>query len=192
MKSDYFNRTQAEEWWNATTHAIPAGVMLCYALFHDNESVVLLSAAMCLTFIFSMLYHIERIIVAKELLRRLDMSSIFLLIGVTGTVYSAASSASLWWLPAALGVFFMTGCMLFYGEAMDAAMVPFSLSLSCVAIAVFTSGDPTLNQAAYFTFGNVLYVAGLRYYLRDSTKWYHLIWHLYVASAAFVHLSCFL
>ena len=75
---------------------------------------------------------------------------------------------------------------------MDAAMVPFSLGLSCAAVAIFTSGDPTLTEAVYFTFGNVLYVAGLRYYLRDSRKWYHLVWHLYVVAAAFVHLSCFL
>lgn len=163
MKSDYFNRTQLEEWWNATTHAIPAGVMLCYALLHSDESVVLLSAAMCLTFIFSMLYHIEKIIVAKEFLRRMDMSSIFLLIGVTGTVYSQAADAYLWWLPVLLGVLFAVGCVLFYGRAMDAAMVPFSLGLSCTAVAIFTSGDPTLKEAVYFTFGNVLYVAGLRY-----------------------------
>ena len=192
MKSDYFNRTQLEEWWNATTHAIPAGVMLCYALLHSDESVVLLSAAMCLTFIFSMLYHIEKIIVAKEFLRRMDMSSIFLLIGVTGTVYSQAADAYLWWLPVLLGVLFAVGCVLFYGRAMDAAMVPFSLGLSCAAVAIFTSGDPTLTEAVYFTFGNVMYVAGLRYYLRDSRKWYHLVWHLYVVAAAFVHLSCFL
>ena len=67
-----------------------------------------------------------------------------------------------------------------------------SLGLSCAAVAIFTSGDPTLTEAVYFTFGNVLYVAGLRYYLRDSRKWYHLVWHLYVVAAAFVHLSCFL
>lgn len=192
MKADYFDRGDREEWWNALTHSIPAGAMLCLALLHKNPSVVIYAASMCLTFLFSMLYHAQTNIVSKEFFRRLDMSSIFLSIGVTGMVYLNFAGSQLWLTSLVLGMSLMMLCVAFYGELVDRIMVPMALVFSNAIILIFFLSISSLRESFYFYLGNGFYIVGLFYYLRDSRRWYHTVWHICVAVASFVHLVHFL
>lgn len=192
MKADYFDRGSKEEWWNAFTHSVPAGAMLCAALLHKDPSTIIYAASMCITFLFSMLYHAQMNIISKEFFRRLDMSSIFLSIGVTGMVYLNSAGSKLWLASLVVGVILMIFCSVFYGKLVDKFMVPMTLVFSNTVLLVFFLSSSSFENSFYFYLGNIFYITGLFYYLRDSRRWYHTIWHLFVAAGSFTHLMYFL
>ena len=196
LKASYFNRGVKEEWWNAATHAVGAGCLFAVTIFSNSAHAKLLSAALGITLLFSMLYHGAVLIKKKEFYRRLDQASIFLSVGVTGGVYASAASSSYWLIPFLLSGVGILTYLFFYGELLDNLIVLLTNFLALVSVYIFCFESelhsPLSPMALHFFIGNIIYSCGVWFYVRDIRKWYHTIWHCFVLLGAGVHVSYFL
>jgi predicted membrane channel-forming protein YqfA (hemolysin III family) len=173
------HRSINEEYFNAYSHLLAAFISAFLILFTNYSSKLFLTASF-FTFLCSYLYHIEKHIVLKKELRKLDIASIFCM--VPASVYDM--------LPTSLG-----NGLLFCGALMAAAVVmsrlndfhtDFSLItfsiISCLVYANFA--DSLLN----LSLGVLLYSGGLLFYFMGQKSWTHAGWHACVLCGWGVHV----
>ena len=163
---------------NAVTH-LPVACVALYATQQSSAGRVFLLFS-AVTFFFSFLYHITTHKRLKLLFRRLDVASIFWLIGASVFAF----------LPLYLGVVILCFCVILSVPVIragtsstftDVALI--TLAVACLMLTiVFAPNWPS------FVLGVVLYACGLPFYFKQDTKWTHLAWHIFVIAGWAAHL----
>jgi len=191
-KSYYLERELDEEKWNYITHGIGAILMLFYVMntqvFHGKAIPLFLG----ITFLISTMYHSCLNIKMKQRFRQIDMSSIYLSIGVTASIFCYTVGSPAWYLPVFCGLLLSILGYFAYGLFWDSIMVSVSTLFACSSILLFfisSYGSGSTDVALYFYSGNIAYSAGLWFYVRDRKKWFHTIWHVFVVLGAIIHSS---
>lgn len=192
-KADYFDRGPEEEKWNYITHGIGAIFMLCYVINSQVPTGKVLSLFLAFTFLASACYHSAMDIEVKERLRKIDMASIYLSIGATASAFCHTVASPIWYAPLLVGLSLFIVSLLAYGEIWDKVMVSLSVLFASLSVVVFfqaSYGQPEdFEASSYFYLGNVFYSAGLWFYVRDKSKYFHTIWHVFVLLGAVIHSS---
>jgi len=164
--------------------------MLSFVFHSELLAGKVLSFFLAFTFLASCFYHAALDISLKEKLRKMDMASIYLSIGATASAYCYTIGSPIWNLPASIGLVLFVSGLILYGEAWDKIMVPLCVVFASVSVGLFFISSASLTTAAiYFYIGNLLYSVGLWFYVRDKIKYFHTIWHIFVALGAVMHSS---
>ncbi len=193
-----------EEIANSITHGIGLGlsvaglvVLVAFAnLFGSTGHIVscaIYGTTLILLYATSTLYHSIRDPQAKNFLRVLDHSAIFLLIAGTYTPFTLVSLQGLWgwalfgtvWTLAAIGILFQTALLrrrtkvslilyLAMGWVIVAAIKPL--------LAAVAPGGLTLLLV-----GGLAYTSGIVFYVRRSMPYHHAIWHGFVLAGSALH-----
>lgn len=193
MKSGFLDRTSKEEKWNAITHAAGFGVMLQTIFLATSVQAKLLASAITTTFLLSTMYHASEDVFLKRRLRLLDMASIHLTIGMTGTMWCYASRSQFWFVPIVFCSLSAIYTVRSYGtSAFERAMVPVSLLTVAISGLLFLYSAPTDRQLTFFFSGIVSYAIGVLFYLLDRNIWYHTIWHCFVLGGSLIHVWYFI
>lgn len=191
--------TPMEEFANAFSHAIGAllaiyGIVLLAAASKtpvETASVTIFGATMFILFQSSTCYHAMVHDTAKKVFRKIDHSSIFLLIAGTYTPFlllvfpyphSIALLAIIWYL-AIIGIVFSCMTLKFKYLSTGLYLLMGWLSLfMCYQIWTTTS-----HLVVWFLLGGgILYSVGAVFYLLKY-KFMHSIWHLFVIAGAAMH-----
>ena len=194
----------AEEIAHCITHgvgALLAVVGLCvlvvraslYGKALDIVSASVFGAALVLLYTSSTLYHGIPLPGAKSVLRKLDQSMVYLLIAGTYTPFNLITlQGSLgWWLFAltwGIALFGVVFCVVDH-EHHERFALSFYLGLGwCV---VFAAG-PLLERMAFnglllIVGGGLCYTVGVAFYLRQKSRFFHAIWHLFVLAGSAMH-----
>ena len=145
------------------------------------------------TMLLSTLYHGTEELKAKTYFRMLDMLSIHVTIAVTSCAYMmlynsyylCAFTASI----ASLGMFYTIKN---YGEsAFESRNVHVYLlvGILCSVCTVVVLLQHESTGMGHFLYGLLFFLGGLIFYVRDSIKWFHTIWHIFVMIASYLHLK---
>jgi hemolysin III len=183
-------RTVKEEKWNTITHAPPFVLAMAGLEFSTTLAGKLLSGSLAITFLLSMLYHSSpEGTIEKRLFRMLDMASIHITIAATGVSFCLLTG-NIWWpvclLPCSCNFLYTIA---YFGTAkLDYLMVPLCVSSGIISLLVFFTGSPNTECLSWFLLGIVTYLIGMVFYIYDNNKWYHTVWHLFVAVAASIHI----
>jgi hemolysin III len=161
----------------------------------EGLAVAVYAAGFFAMFGFSLAYSMTRSSPLKWLLRRLDHSSIYLMIAGTYTPLLSQLHDRIWawtlatvvWIGAIAGIVLKVALP----GRFDRLSIAVYLLLGWVAVIaakpLFDSlPGPTLVLMAV---GGLLYSAGVVFYLWHSLKFQNAIWHLFVAAAAGCHYA---
>jgi hemolysin III len=153
-------------------------------------AMAIYAAGFFLLFGFSCAYNMAPPSRAKELLRRFDHASIFLMIAGTYTALLSQAQAALWAVALAttvwVGALAGASVKLFLPGRFDRAAIYVYLALGWSAVLalkplLFALPADTLALVAV---GGALYTIGVAFYLWQSLKFQNAIWHICVAAAA--------
>jgi hemolysin III len=191
---------------DATVHAaaILAGVIAFSVLFQkvslrggpgDGVAMAVYAASFFLLFGFSCAYNMTPPSRAKELLRRFDHASIYLMIAGTYTALLSQAPAALWAVALAAAVW--TGALagaalkLFLPGRFDRAALYVYLALGWSAILALKPLLTALpvDTLALVAVGGALYTIGVAFHFWESLKFQNAIWHVCVAAAAGCHFA---
>ncbi len=193
-----------EEIANAITHGIGAALSVAAlvllatfaALYGDVWRVVSVSiygATLILLYLFSTLYHGIQHPRAKEVLRVLDHSAIFLLIAGTYTPLALVTLHGPWgW--AIFGVIWgiaLVGIVLnaFLMKKLNWLFIILYVVMgwtAVVAIKPLIAMMPT-GGLAWMGIGGLIYTAGVAFYAIKKIPFNHAIWHLFVLGGSICH-----
>jgi len=200
-------RERDEEVVNAWTHLIGAIGCLAVLIF------VLLSSSISLlhklsflpmiitsmgTFLSSFIYHISDDPVKKERNRKLDKSSIYVMILGCGITTCLTCSDRILALVFSAGLIIISAIMVISyclsKEFPDWFSVTSYVILGWLAVfpsmGIFSESlYSSLGLVGYLLLSGVLYCTGVIFYTRDSKKWNHTIWHLFVMAGSGTHIS---
>ena len=197
-------KSNKEEYWNVITHGVPIPLAIgCFFYLllqtspgEDNLEyigVLLFGLSSILVYLFSMLYHYHWNKPYRSVLRTVDHISIFYLIAgsyspFTLIVFEPEAGWRLFvlvWGLAFLGTifkFFFTGkyenLSLFLYVALGWLVL-----IEYDAFLVATAGSTLSLLMA----GGILYCIGVLFYVKDSLRYNHAIWHVFVVAANFCH-----
>jgi hemolysin III len=157
-------------------------------------SFAVYGASLFALYLISTLYHGMRGGRAKDVFRKLDHCSIYLLIAGTYTPFTLVTLNGPWgwslfgaiWALAALGI--VQECWLARGARM-ASLVIYVL-MGWLAVVALVPLFAALGPAgmAWVVGGGVLYTAGIVFYLYDERiRHFHGIWHLFVLAGSAAH-----
>jgi hemolysin III len=184
--------------------ALVAGVIAFSVLFQkvamhgrlsDGVAMTVYAAGFFLLFGFSCAYNMTPPSVAKRLLRRFDLASIYLMIGGTYTAFLSqapfapwvAALASLVWTGALAGA----GIKLFWPGRFDRYAIAVYLALgwsALIAVRPLIETLPAQTLALVFA-GGVIYCVGVTFFLWENLKFQNAIWHACVTAAAACHFA---
>ena len=196
--------TAGEEIANSLTHAL--GIVLAIAglavmtafasLYGDVWHIVTCSifgTTLILLYTSSTLYHSIQDVRAKEFLRALDHSAIFLLIAGTYTPFMLVSLRGPWgwslftviWALAIFGI----ALRLFLRGRLHGVVVALYVAMGW---AVVVAVQPMLEKVAVgglllLAGGGLAYTAGVIFYKWRSLKYHHAIWHGFVLLGSALH-----
>lgn len=194
----------AEEIANSVTHGIGAllaiaglGVLCAFAALRGDVwhvvSASIYATTLILLFGASTLYHSVSHNQAKQILRTLDHSAIFLLIAGTYTPFALVTLRGPW------------GWSLFgiiWGLALAGLIIQFTplkklraLSITLSALmgwVVVVAAKPLMASLEtgglwLLLLGGLCYTGGIAFYLWRSLKFHHAIWHLFVLAGGILH-----
>ena len=197
----YRDYTSGELVADAAVHAaaIVAGVIAFSVLFQkvalrgaasDGVAMAIYAAGFFLLFGFSCAYNMTPPSRAKQLLRRLDHASIYLMIGGSYTALLSQTPLALWAIALATTVW--TGALagasikLFLPGRFDRAAIYTYLALgwsAVLALKPLLSALPA-DTLAFVAIGGAFYSIGVAFHLWESLKFQNAIWHACVAAAA--------
>jgi hemolysin III len=181
-----------------------AAVLLVFA-FHAARRTEFAPVSIYLVGLLSMLgfsaaYNLWPISPHKWMLRRLDHSSIYLLIAATYTplIWHAQGGIlpivllAVVWLTAVTGI----ALKLVWPERFDGFSIVLYLLLGWVGIIAYVPLSATLQPLTLWliALGGALYSLGVPFHLWERLRFHTVIWHCFVLTAAFCHytavLSC--
>lgn len=197
-------QTFGEEVANSVTHGIGALCVLTAAPFLVMEvssrggalaglSVGIYCVTVVLLYLVSTLYHAMRPCRAKQVLRTLDHSAIFLLIAGTYTPFALGVLRGPWgwgllacvWSLAVVGI---------GAEAMGwryARKLSIALYLVMGWLAVFAIGPIVehiaLGGIVLLVAGGVAYTVGVGFYALKQVRYAHMVWHVFVLIGSTLH-----
>ncbi len=196
--------TQGEEIANSVTHGVGtalsiAGLTLLVvlaSLYGDAWRIVSFSiygSTLVMLFLASTLYHSFSNPKVKRILRVLDHSSIFLLIGGTYTPFMLVSIRGAWgwslfgviWGLALVGIILK---IMMTGRFRLLSTLTFLLMgwLCLIAFKELLAGIPS-GGMIWLASGGFLYTFGVIFYIWRSLPYNHAIWHLFVIGGAACH-----
>lgn len=190
--------TIGEEIGNAVTHGVGAllgAVGLLFMILRSVDgwqtvSACIYGTSIVVLFTMSCLYHALTNPMAKRVMRVFDHTSIFLLIAGTYTPYTLVTLRgvlgwvlfSVVWGAAIVGI---TLNAVSIERFKKFSMIAYIASGWCVVIAI----EPLIRNlpiggVIFLVLGGVLYTVGILFYRKKSTRWFHMVWHLFVVFAA--------
>lgn len=199
------------EVWNAMTHGIGVAlgvvflVLLIVRTLHQQDATALVAycvygACFILMFLMSTLYHGIQHKKAKAILRIFDHISIYLFIAGSFTPpillltqgWKRIVFLVVMWALAASGALFKVAIK----NKMDKHMGLSTLLYILMGwMAVFMLGPVIRHRYWQFgvllLLGGLLYTLGTLFYQSKKLRYNHVIWHLFVLSAAVVHFGSF-
>jgi len=197
--------SKKEEFWNAVTHGIGAllgipGLVLLILKAIEAESAIALTSyiifgvSIILMFLASTLYH--AIPKYKTALKKLDHSSIFLLIAGTYTPIMLIAFGGVigWtvvaieWALAAIGIVLKQ----FFVHRFKILSLAVYLGMGWVVIFV---SKPLidligLNGFGWLLAGGIFYTVGTYFYKNENIPYNHAIWHLFVLAGCICMWCC--
>ena len=197
--------SKKEEFWNAVTHGIGAllgipGLVLLILKAIEAESAIALTSyiifgvSIILMFLASTLYH--AIPKYKTALKKLDHSSIFLLIAGTYTPIMLVAFGgvigwtvvALEWALAAIGIVLKQ----FFVHRFKILSLAVYLGMGWVVI--FLSKPLIdligLNGFGWLLAGGIFYTVGTYFYKNENIPYNHAIWHLFVLAGCICMWCC--
>lgn len=200
-------RQKDEEILNAITHLVSG--IVCFIIMiivttHDSFLLVDRIAFLPMigttawTFFSSFIYHASEKHYIKERNRQLDKSAIFLMILGSGTTTIFTCHNKI--LAITTSIALCVILFLLLAKFCTSREFPDWLSVSAYIIVGWVSTFPSLgifDASDYTQFGVVpwillsggFYCIGVIFYARDSIKWFHTIWHVFVMAGAGIHLA---
>ncbi len=200
-------RSKEEESLNALTHLI--GCVSCTFVFflafiHEDIALknkisfmpMVITSAW--TFFSSYLYHSTDAPILKERNRKIDKSSIYLMILGSGVSVCLTAIGSFVGILSAILLCIIAGTFVCLYCLMKE--FPEWLSLSSYIIIGWFATFPGLgvfSESLYTVTGNshyillagLFYCMGIVFYSKDSVKWNHTIWHLFVLLGCATHIA---
>jgi len=194
----------AEEIANAITHGVGAAlaiaglVLLTYFASRHGDiwhltSCAIFGGTLVLLYTVSTLYHSLPQPRAKEIMKLLDHSSIFLLIAGTYTPFTLVNLRGPWgwtlfgivWGIAVIGICFEASLLRSW------TIVSLGLYIA-MGWTVVIALKPLLNNLAPGGFvllllGGLAYTGGSLFYLWKQLRYHHAIWHLFVLAGSVLH-----
>ncbi len=195
-----------EEIVNAWTHLVSC--VLCFLVFtyvifsshitlQNKVSFLPMIGTSIWTFFSSYLYHIEKDNIIKERNRKLDKTAIYLMIlgcGITTCLTCENQKIALYF---SIGIIVIIASMAI--GFCTSRKFPDWLSVTSYIIAGWLSVLPALgifsdslytkcNTTYLVLISGAFYCIGVIFYTRDSIKWNHTIWHLFVMLGAGFHI----
>ena len=183
-----------EERANAFTHGIGFGAIIVFSPFllasqpYSPQFIGLCSFVFGMSFMFfcSTVYHMVIDERRKKIWRTIDHISIYILISCSYTPFiliyynepAGLQFLSFHWAMACFGIVFK----LFFRERHELLSVIFYLILGWMVIFIFKTMTSNMNEQVKFWLflGGVSYTLGIIFYMWDSLKWNHAIWHIFV------------
>jgi len=202
--------TMKEEFWNALTHGIgafltvPATLLLVHKALTTGTSTELISyiifgISMFCLYIASTLYH--ALPTHKVLLKKLDHSSIFLLIAGTYTPIALIAVGG----KLGLSIFIIEWVLAFIGIILKQFFVYRFKKISLLVYIgmgwlIIFAYKPLIAYISFNGFmilllGGIFYTAGTYFYKNNKIKYNHAIWHVFVmagSAAMFVTIYLFM
>lgn len=188
-----FLKNQDEEKINSITHSFGAGFLVCVLLSADRLETSLYCLGMLSTMLLSTLYHGTEELKAKSYFRMLDMLSIHITIAVTSCAYMMLYNSYYLCVFAVvlaiLGVFYTVrnyGDSTFESRNVHVYLMVGLLCSTCTVVVLMQNQSVGIS---HFLYGLLFFLGGLIFYVRDSIKWFHTIWHVFVMMASYFHLK---
>ena len=204
MKDCHHNKyTPLEEKLHVWTHSIAfcASLVALYVLLLRSDHRLLgeligycaYGMSLLSVFLFSSLYHQSKDKKKRLLLRQMDHMSIYLLIAGTNTPIAIKylnhprDLYYLWiiWLVAFGGIF---AKFFFYSvfKKLDLAYYILMGLLGAIVVILYVERIP--SSILYHLFiGGLCYLFGVVFYMMDSMKYHHVLWHIWVILGASFH-----
>lgn len=200
----------AEEIANSVTHGIGAvlaiaglGVLCAYAALNGDAwhvvSCAIYAATLILCFGASALYHSAIDPRAKQILRTVDHSSIFLLIAGSYTPFTLVTLRDAefslgswgWWLFGIIWGLAVMGLVIQFTplKKYRALSITMSALMGWVVVAATKPLLATLAPGGLILLllGGLCYTGGIVFYLWRSLPFHHAIWHVFVLAGAVLH-----
>lgn len=202
-------QTRHEEFWNSLTHGLGSAlsivglsVVVIYAALHGEAlhiiSTSIYGVALVLLFTASTLYHSATHLVWKRRWLLADYSCIYLLIAGTYTPFALVSLHGPWgwslfgveWGLALVGI--ITKCIL--AERYPVLSTVAYLLMGWAGLAVFIPLYEQLPGGALVLLlcGGLAYSVGALFFLWESLRYNHVIWHLFVIAGSAFHYCAIL
>ena len=181
--------TAKEEFWNALTHGIgalltiPATLLLVHKALTSGSTTELVSyiifgfSMFCL-YLASTLYH--AIPTHKVVLKKLDHSSIFLLIA--GTYTLGWTIFTIEWVLAIVGIVLKQ----FFVHRFKKASLLVYIGMGWLIVFAYKPLVDYISFEGFLTllFGGICYTAGTFFYKNKKIPYNHAIWHLFVMAGS--------
>lgn len=195
---------------NALTHGIGAVfsiIGLVFLIYKASEkggalsltSYIIYGLSLFLLYLSSTLYHSFKFTKVRKIFRRLDHSSIFVLIAGTYTPYTLLTIGGkkgwfffgLVWLIALAGVLYKT----FWFDKLSNASVFLYVGMGWLSVFMLRSLYIGLGANGFWLLvaGGLAFTLGVVFYVQKKIEIMHVIWHLFVmAGTAFMFFSIYL
>ena len=188
---------------NAVTHGLSAllSLVACYFLFQkvqvESQFHILLAyliygASLVILFLNSTLYHAFTFTKFKSFLQKMDHVAIYILIVGTFTPYLLVGlndqfgliSCIISWILAFIGILFE----IFWTNKYPRLSTFMYIGLGWMSLIFIPRLISIINLEGILLLagGGLLYTVGTIFYSMKHNKWMHVIWHLFVSSAAFL------
>jgi hemolysin III len=193
-----------EEIANAVTHGIGAGlaisalvILIVFAAIEGTTVHVvgftIFGASMVILYVASTLYHSLTHVSSKQLFRKFDHMSIFLLIAASYTPFclTALEGWIGWTIFGIVWACAITGIVIkaFHTGKHEGISTFLYVMMGWLIIPAIS---PLYHAISFETFlflmlGGLFYTAGTFFFLKDKKKYYHSIWHLFVLAGSTFH-----
>lgn len=196
---------------NAVTHGIGAVLsitglvfLIMKAMEHGGGALsmtayVIYGLSLFLLYLCSTLYHSFKFTKVRNFFRRLDHSSIFILIAGTYTPYTLLTIGGrkgwfffgLVWLIAIAGVLYKT----FWFDKLQKASVFFYIGMGWISVFMLHSLYLGLGTTGFWLLvgGGLAFTLGTLFYVQKNIHIMHVVWHLFVmAGTIFMFFSIYL
>lgn len=154
-------------------------------------AVAIYLATLLIAMTASAAYNMLPVSRPKWILRRLDHSSIYLLIA--GTYSPVMVEIGAWWLLAVVWTVAVLGVLLkvLLPGRYDRASIAIYLAMGWSGALVFDDLVATLPGAVFWllAIGGIVYSAGVVFHLWNRLRFHNAIWHGFVLAAAALHYS---
>jgi hemolysin III len=195
--------TPEEEVVNSISHILSAVITILVTLllgiknnFHLNLFPLYVMAC-CMSWVFfaSYLYHSTKKQPQKERNRFVDMSAIYIAIIGNGCAFALLSKSITLivlciTILTILSIFLMFNLCLKVDSKKAVFVFPYIL-MGWIAIfpasGLFENTYAQFPQIFFLLGGGIAYSIGIIFFIKDTTKWYHAIWHFFVMLGFALH-----
>jgi hemolysin III len=202
---EFRDQTIGEEIMNGITHGLGAllaligtGGLVWWGISHNNKSEIIAfgiyGASLFFLYLMSTLYHSIQHQKAKQVLRILDHTSIFVLIAGTYTPFALVTLhgtllgwivLTLVWSLAVAGIVLKA----FFIDRIETLSLITYLAMGWLVLLFLQPVARGIGPSgmAYLLAGGLFYSFGVYFYRFKRFKFYHGVWHLFVLAGSMAH-----